>query len=371
MNRALRAVLPGLALVLFALSVPVAAHAAPPTARAYAPENLRSLSRDDQVRVIGLEYREQSDGRRIPDDQLRFYLDQVERSGWGFSQVKRDIARSLAGGGDAPGALSIRCESDGGRERSCATPWAGRSRLVRQLSDAACIEGHGWRSQRGRVLVSGGCRGEFAEAGDDGPAAGRIRCESTDGRSRSCATPWQARSRLVRQLSDTDCIEGRNWRSQRGQVFVSGGCRAEFAAGRGEGPAPGSIRCESEDGHSRFCTTPWRGHSRLLRQLSDAPCVRGRSWQSQAGRVFVSGGCRGEFAAAHGVPGGPGTGDDYLVTCASTGDRPQSCAWNAPGRRPYVQRQISSTRCRENGNWWYDGHAVWVRDGCRAVFGAR
>ena len=45
--------------------------------RAYAPENLASLSRADQERVIRLEYSEQSNGRRIPDDQMRFYLDQV------------------------------------------------------------------------------------------------------------------------------------------------------------------------------------------------------------------------------------------------------------------------------------------------------
>ena len=39
--------------------------------KAYAPENLRTLSVQDQTRVISLEYSEQSRGRRIPDDQLR------------------------------------------------------------------------------------------------------------------------------------------------------------------------------------------------------------------------------------------------------------------------------------------------------------
>ena len=40
---------------------------------------------EDQRRVIGLEYSEQSDGRTIPDDQMRFYLDQVRFSRWTFS----------------------------------------------------------------------------------------------------------------------------------------------------------------------------------------------------------------------------------------------------------------------------------------------
>ena len=65
--------------------------------RAYAPENLRTLSVQDQTRVISLEYSEQSRGRRIPDDQLRFYLDQVNRSNWTFSRIKQDIAQSLGG----------------------------------------------------------------------------------------------------------------------------------------------------------------------------------------------------------------------------------------------------------------------------------
>ena len=45
-------------------------------ARAYAPENLRTLSVSDRTRVIRQEYAEQARGRQLPDDQLRFYLDQ-------------------------------------------------------------------------------------------------------------------------------------------------------------------------------------------------------------------------------------------------------------------------------------------------------
>jgi hypothetical protein len=376
MNRPLHAVLLCLASA-FALPLAAPAGAAPPTARAYAPENLRSLSRDDQARVIGLEYSEQSNGRRIPDDQLRFYLDQINRSNWGFSQVKQDIARSLGGGGGTwppPGnGDSIRCESDNGRSRTCPTPWQGGSRLVRQLSDTACVEGRTWQSQRGQVYVSGGCRGEFAAGGNAYPPVGSdsIRCESDDKRPRTCATPWQGGSRLVRQLSDTACIEGRTWQSQRGQVYVSGGCRGEFAAGGNAYPPVGgdNVRCESDNGRARTCPTPWQGGSRLVRQLSDTACVEGRTWQSQRGQVYVSGGCRGEFAAGGDWSGDPGNG--YSVTCASTGNRSQSCAWNSRYGRPYLLQQLSSSPCRENGTWWYEGNAIRVSNGCRARFGAR
>ncbi|MDC6684592.1 DUF3011 domain-containing protein, partial [Leclercia adecarboxylata] len=144
--------------------------------RAYAPENLSQLSSSDRSRVITQEYADQSNGRRIPDDQLRFYLAQVN-SGWSFSRIKQDIATSLRGNGN----------------------------------------GGGW---------NGGGNG----SGNNGT----VRCESKDNRERVCNTGWRS-ARLSRQISGTTCTEGRNWGSRNGTVWVSGGCRAEFVEGRGNG----------------------------------------------------------------------------------------------------------------------------------------
>ena len=88
----------GLAGAATALPVPAAAQ----STRAYAPENLRQLSVSERARVIEREYADQSRGRRIPDDQLEFYLDQVD-SGWGFSRIQQDIATSLRGGSASSG----------------------------------------------------------------------------------------------------------------------------------------------------------------------------------------------------------------------------------------------------------------------------
>jgi hypothetical protein len=301
-----------------AVVVPAAIAQVSPGTRAYAPENLRTLPYNDQVRVISLEYSEQSRGRRIPDDQLRFYIDQVNRSNWTFSRIKQDIAQSMAGGGAGP-----------------------------------------------RPPVGGGA------------GAGNIRCESDNNRARTCRTPWQGGSRLVRQLSDTPCVAGRSWQSQNGQVYVTGGCRGEFAQGAqvqppiGGGAGVGNIRCESDNYRPRTCRTPWQGGSRLVRQLSDSPCIAGRSWQSQNGQVHVTDGCHGEFAQAAQIqPPRPGQGG-YSVSCSSNDKRTQTCAWDSRHGRPYVQRQLSSIACRENGTWGYQGNSIWVKDGCRALFGAR
>lgn len=230
------------ALCLATLALPAAAQRAE---RAYAPEDLRGLAYNDQVRVISLEYQEQSNGRRIPDDQLRFYLDQVNRSNWGFSQIKSDIARSLggSGGGNYPGPYPggpgggqlVRCESKDGDARRCPTQWQARPRLVRQLSKSPCIEGQTWNSQPGLITVWKGCRAEFAPGRGGWGGGGyhddySVTCSSVEDRTVTCA--WNARygqPRLIQQLSRAACVEGRTWgRQGRSAIWVSGGCRGRF-----------------------------------------------------------------------------------------------------------------------------------------------
>src|SRR5690349_20983793 len=64
--------------------------------------------------------------------------------------------------------------------------------------------------------------------GDDYQQARTVRCESRDSRSTFCRVDGRGGVRLVRQLSRTQCIEGRNWSSSRDGVRVTGGCRADF-----------------------------------------------------------------------------------------------------------------------------------------------
>ncbi|WP_462116761.1 DUF3011 domain-containing protein, partial [Lysobacter xanthus] len=60
------------------------------------------------------------------------------------------------------------------------------------------------------------------------PTASRFRCESEDGRERTCGINGRGDVRFVRQLSRAACIEGRSWGVDRRGVWVDGGCRAEF-----------------------------------------------------------------------------------------------------------------------------------------------
>ena len=275
--------------------------------RAYAPENLWTLSTADQTRVISMEYREQSKGRQIPDDQLRFYLDQVRLSRWTFSKVKQDIATSLGN------------------------------------------TGGGWRPP------------------GPGPV-NTIRCESNDGRPRTCNTPWQANSRLVRQLSNARCTLGTSWFTSPGRVTVSNGCRAEFGPGQGAGQTT-TVQCESNDGRYRTCGTGLAGRIELQRQLSSTRCVAGSNYGLRGGSVWVDRGCRGVFLVHRGIT--PPV-NDYSVTCSSNQGRYTTCAWDARRGTPRLLQQLSNDACRAGYSWGYSARTgLWVNHGCRARFGTR
>ncbi len=301
-------------LLTASLALALAMAAAPAPAQNRAPENLRSVPVPVRVQMIEREYASQSRGRQISDDQLEYYLDRVN-AGWGFSRISQDIATSLLGNGNwRPGA--------------------------------------GWNQQA-------------------------VTCSSNDRRRRECQTPFRGRAVLVENISSTACVEGRNWGSGSGMIWVDGGCRGRFApaggwgAGGNVGNAGSTLRCESQDRRERTCPTPgWRGAT-LVRQLSSTRCVEGSNWGWRSGVLWVSNGCRGEFAAGRGGWGSNAGPGNYSVSCSSENNRQRSCAWDRRQGRPVLVEQISKTRCVEGRNWGLEGNAIWVNGGCRARFGAR
>lgn len=155
---------------------------------------------------------------------------------------------------------------------------------------------------------------DWGRHGNRGDGYGNVvRCESRDNRVNVCAADPRGDVRLVRQLSDSRCVEGRTWGHDRRGIWVDGGCRAEFAVasrggrfdrdrrdGRGETIGYGSgvqvVRCESDDKRNRRCAASIRRGVSLQRQLSSNACIEGRTWGWDRGGIWVDQGCRGEFA---------------------------------------------------------------------------
>jgi hypothetical protein len=219
----------------------------------------------------------------------------------------------------------VRCESRDGRTERCSTG-GGDTQLVRQLSDNACIRNRTWGTDSRGIWVSSGCRAEFrvergygydddyGYGGNSGysngygngygyASDGTFRCESRDNRTTRCGNG--GRAEFVRQLSNSPCIRGQTWGSDSRGVWVSGGCRALFRTGYGNYGNSGYggnnlVRCESRDNRSRSCnmSVGRNGDIRLLRQLSDKPCVEGRTWGQTRSGVWVTQGCRAEFVVS-------------------------------------------------------------------------
>lgn len=143
-----------------------------------------------------------------------------------------------------------------------------------------------------------------------------LRCESIDERSRYCPADTRGGVALVHQRSRAACIPGRTWGFDRRGIWVSHGCRGEFALGggryrddrydrgygydrgydRGYGPRARVVRCESHDNRSRFCRVP--GGVRdvdVHRVISRAGCSYGYSWGFRRDGIWVDRGCRADF----------------------------------------------------------------------------
>lgn len=217
------------------------------------------------------------------------------------------------------------------------------------------------------------------------PPGRTVACESQDGAYRQCRTGFRGAAVLAENWSQTRCVEGRNWGSERGTVWVSGGCRGLFAEAGFGGSAgrPGeAVRCESIEGGYRECRLGARGRVQLVRQLSDARCVQGRTWGQRGGMVWVNGGCRAEFAASGSGgpgggwspvgPGGAGNAAGRTITCSSEDGRLARCPWDWHLGRPMLVERLSGARCDEGYSWGMNGPGeIWVSQGCRARFGNR
>lgn len=173
--------------------------------------------------------------------------------------------------GNTYGQRTVRCESNDGRTRICGADTRGGVQLVDQTSQSACVRGRTWGADERGIWVTRGCRGIFAvNSGAYGSAYGNnngynnsynngynnnsgysnnsynngyysngygnnnrrvVRCESRDGRTRSCSIDTRYGVTLVNQHSSSPCIEGSTWGVNRNSVWVTRGCRGDFALG--------------------------------------------------------------------------------------------------------------------------------------------
>ena len=199
-----------------------------------------------------------------------------------------------------------------------------------------------------------------------------LRCEADGSARQHCAMDVSRGVQLVRQLSTHSCIRETSWGADERGVWVSRGCRAEFAAAA---PATAQrrvrrvVRCESKGGRTISCPVLLRGAPvRLIRQQSLLPCREGRTWGYGRNEIWVSRGCEGQFEVA--AEDGSGFVDiPRQVTCESKSEMRRECGVSVE-RRVTLVRQLSNAACEEGRSWGWDRTGIWVDKGCRAEFSA-
>jgi Protein of unknown function (DUF3011) len=130
-----------------------------------------------------------------------------------------------------------------------------------------------------------------------------VSCDSNFFRKNFCRVDTRGGVRLFKQKSHSRCIRGKTWGFNRKGIWVDRGCRAKFKVGRRDwdhwdhedGPGVRIISCNSNHFRKNFCRADTRGGVRLVKQKSDAPCIRGRTWGFNRHGIWVDCGCRAKF----------------------------------------------------------------------------
>jgi hypothetical protein len=128
------------------------------------------------------------------------------------------------------------------------------------------------------------------------------------------------------------------------------------------------ITCESQNNVRHTCRVNARGRMVTLnQQLSDNPCVLGRTWGLTRNRssVWVDDGCRAEFLVGGSVV--PTTAFGRGLICESRNNGRSECRADTSYGVQLV-RQLSKSDCVRGEDWGFDENGIWVDQGCRAEF---
>jgi Protein of unknown function (DUF3011) len=193
------------------------------------------------------------------------------------------------------------------------------------LSAAAAVTASAQTAAPVATLVDAAVVAQYGGDWRPGPGWDRdidVRCASGGYNYNMCQVDTGRGSRvmLLRQISNTRCVEGSNWGWNRAGIWVNGGCEGIFRVqrrwaggpppGPGPGPGPGgpwqpgtgwdasiNVRCASGGYNYNMCQVDTGRGSRVYvsRQISKTPCVEGRTWGWNRAGVWVDGGCEAIF----------------------------------------------------------------------------
>jgi hypothetical protein len=200
-----------------------------------------------------------------------------------------------------------------------------------------------------------------------------MRCESHGDNREECAIERGARVELVRQLGSNPCRQNVTWGVGSGYLWVSGGCRAEFAVttlasayptGPGNANAtPMQLRVCRSEADRRL--PEYRYEDVEVEPYHREGSTAWVSWRAgdQGGMCTVaSNGRIIDFTTER--YGGAGS---TRITCESRSTGRQECPIPS-GTQIRLVRQLSQNPCNLNDTYGRGASYVWVAKGCRGEF---
>jgi hypothetical protein len=206
-----------------------------------------------------------------------------------------------------------------------------------------------------------------------------IRCESSARETVRCKADTRGGVTLERQLSRAGCWYDETWGYDAKGIWVSNGCRADFALGREPvvGTPPGSTPAAgSESGGSGISGNQVAmGAAAVLVVGAIAAAVlanRGDDDDDDDDRDRCRqrdrrGRCQDDDRYDDDYGSGDPWRRDKLVKCESQGHKERYCRVDTR-RGVELYRQLSEARCRYGSSWGYDKQGIWVDRGCRGEF---
>ena len=123
----------------------------------------------------------------------------------------------------------VYCASDAMERVWCPADSRFGVRVIRQRSQAACVENETWGYGKRGIWVDRGCRADFRVTGDwQSRAAALIYCPSDYMNRNFCPVDTRDGVFIIRQRSEADCLFNRTWGYDRDRIWVDRGCRADF-----------------------------------------------------------------------------------------------------------------------------------------------
>lgn len=269
-----------------------------PAQRSAQSDCSREAARRGYTVISTRNYQQHKDGWSV-DLQAR---DPAGRVSWGscFVETKTgDVSLfgfGWGGGGSSGGTggnrFEFNCASVEGKYRECQLPVDGRARLVKQKSDAPCVQGRSWGQRGDRVWVDDGCRAKFEVSfggggGSGGGSGQHVECRSEQQRYRECRIPGGYVGKLMNDDSGGKCRNAGAWGTRDGLIWVNYGCKGRFelvrrgGGGWGGGGSGGSGPAQAE----RACVgEAQRQGLRVHQQSSPRPISGGYGMQMQVRR---------------------------------------------------------------------------------------